>query len=79
MSLGAAMAAGEYLQARKAKGELEGFDLEMAIKSLQEGDTAVTFAIGEGSATPEQRLDALIDHLLNGRMDEVYRYRRLVW
>lgn len=37
VSLGAAMAAGEYLQARKAKGELEGFDLEMAIKSLQEG------------------------------------------
>ena len=34
---------------------------------------------GEGSSTPEQRLNSLIDYLINGRIGEIYRYRRLVW
>ena len=29
--------------------------------------------------TPEQRLDRLIAGLLEGRKDELYRYRRFVW
>ena len=33
----------------------------------------------EGSLTPEQRLNGLIDYLINGRSDELYRYRKLVW
>lgn len=73
------MAAGEYLNLKKGSGQLEGFDLEAAIKQIQEGDTATTFAIGEGSSTPEQRLNSLIDVLINGRMAEIYRFRRLVW
>ncbi|MBU3820311.1 MAG: hypothetical protein H9864_08105 [Candidatus Faecalibacterium intestinavium] len=74
------MAAGEYLRTRKAAGQLtlEGVDLDAAVKQLQEGDTSVTFAAGEGSQTPEQRLDGLIDALL-GRARELSRYRRLVW
>lgn len=73
------MAAGEYLNLKKGSGQLEGFDLEAAIKQIQEGDTTTTFAIGEGSSTPEQRLNGLIDFLINGRMAEIYRFRRLVW
>lgn len=73
------MAVGEYLRMKKAIGQLEGFDLEAAIKQIQEGDTNTVFAIGEGSMTPEQRLDAFIDYLLHGRYRELYRYRRLVW
>lgn len=73
------MAAGEYLRMKKAIGQLEGFDLEAAVKQIQEGDTNTVFAIGEGSMTPEERLDALIDYLLHGRSHELYRYRRLVW
>lgn len=73
------MAAGEYLHLKKGSGQLEGFDLEAAIKQIQEGDTTTTFAIGEGSSTPEQRLNGLIDFLINGRMAEIYRFRRLVW
>lgn len=73
------MAVGEYLNAKKATGQLTGFDLDAAIKQIQEGDTNTVFAVGEGSLTPEQRLNSLIDYLINGRSDELYRFRKLVW
>ena len=79
-SLAVSMAVGEYLNMKKCSGQLEGFDLAAAaVKSIQEGDTNITFALGEGSSTPEQRLNSLIDYLINGRIGEIYRYRRLVW
>lgn len=79
-SLAVSMAVGEYLNMKKCFGQLEGFDLDAAaVKSIQEGDTNITFALGEGSSTPEQRLNSLIDYLINGRIGEIYRYRRLVW
>lgn len=78
-SLAVSMAVGEYLNMKKCSGQLEGFDLEAAIKQIQEGDTNITFAVGDGSQTPEQRLTALIDYLINGRIGEIYRYRRIVW
>lgn len=75
------MTVGEYLKLKKNTGQLnaETFDLDAAIKQIQEGDTNTVFAIGEGSLTPEQRLDILIDYLINGRVGEFKRYRRLVW
>lgn len=76
------IAVGEYLRVKKAAGQLdmEGLNLtEAVVKSLQEGDTNVSYAVGEGSQTPEQRLDGLIDYLTNGRTGEIYRYRRLAW
>ena len=78
-SLAVSMAVGEYLNMKKVSGQLEGFDLEAAIKQIQEGDTNTVFAIGDGNLTPEQRLNSLIDYLINGRIGEIYRYRRLVW
>ena len=78
-SMAVSMAVGEYLNMKKANGQLEGFDLEAAVKQIQEGDTNTVFAVGEGSSTPEQRLNSLIDYLINGRIGEIYRYRRLVW
>lgn len=79
-SLAVSMAVGEYLNMKKCSRQLEGFDLDAAaVKSIQEGDTNITFALGEGSSTPEQRLNSLIDYLINGRIGEIYRYRRLVW
>lgn len=78
-SMAVFMVVGEYLNMKKATGSLEGFDLEAAVKQIQEGDTNISFAVGEGSLTPEQRLNSLIDYLINGRIGEIYRYRRLVW
>lgn len=79
VSVAVYMVVGEYLNVKKVSGQLEGFDLEAAIKQIQEGDTNTVFAIGDGSSTPEQRLDALISYLINGRTREFYRFRRLVW
>lgn len=79
VSVAVSMAVGEYLNMKKCSGQLEGFDLDAAIKQIQEGDTNTVFAIGDGSSTPEQRLDALISYLINGRTREFYRFRRLVW
>lgn len=72
------MVIGEYLRFKKVSGQLDGFDIEPAIKQIQEGDTNIQYAFGAGDTTPEQRLDALIAHLL-GRSRELYKYRRLVW
>lgn len=75
----AGIAVGEYLKLKRAAGQLElaGLDLSAAaLRSLQEGDTAVSFSEDD---TPAGRLDALIDHLFTARLNEVYRYRRLVW
>ena len=79
VSVAVYMVVGEYLNMKKVSGQLDGFDLDAAIKQIQEGDTNTVFAIGDGSSTPEQRLDALISYLINGRTREFYRFRRLVW
>ena len=67
VSVAVYMAVGEYLNMKKVSGQLEGFDLEAAIKQIQEGDT------------PEQRLNSLIDYLTNGRSRELYQFRKFVW
>ena len=80
IGLAVQMAAGEFLSMLKGSGQLEGFELEeAAIKQIQEGDTNTVFSVGDGSYTPEQRLDSLIDFLINGRAHEIYRYRTMVW
>lgn len=81
-SVAAGIAVGEYLTVKRAAGQLnvEGLNLsETALRSLQEGDTTVTFSDTEAGQTPAGRLDALIDHLFTDRLNEIYRYRRLVW
>lgn len=72
---------GEYLAFQKNAGQLnvENLNLDAAVKQIQEGDTNTVFAIGDGSLTPEQRLDALISRLTHDRTREFIRYRRLVW
>ena len=74
-------AAGEFLQAKKAfaPDDLAGLDLEAAVKQIQAGDTNVVFAAGEGSQTPEQRLNGLINYLLSYGRSELACYRRFRW
>ena len=75
------MVLGQYLSLKKGMGllDIENLDLEAGIKQIQEGDTNTVFATGEGSLTPEQRLDNLTNYLMNGRTNEFLRYRRIVW
>lgn len=75
------MAAGEFLLSKKtfAPDDLEGFDLEYAVKQIQTGDTNTVFATGEGSLTPEQRLIAFINYLLSYGKAEFNAFRRIRW
>lgn len=75
------MACGNFLFEKKAvdSDSLAGFDLDAAVKQIQEGDTSVTFAIGEGSVTPEQRLDNLIAYLMTYGEKELVSYRCMAW
>lgn len=72
---------GEFLKSKKAfaPGDLTMLDLDCAVKQIQEGDTNITFAVGSGSLTPEQRLDNFINGLLHAGQDEMMHYRRLIW
>ena len=75
------MAAGEFLRAKKAfsPSDISGLDLDFAVKQIQAGDTSTTFAVGDGSLTPEQRLDLFIDRLLNYGRGELACYRKIRW
>ena len=70
------MVVGEFLLGKKSNGQLTGFNFETAVKSIQEGDTNVTF--GSGSKTPEERFDELISFLMHSEVN-YSSYRRLKW
>ena len=73
---------GEFLFSKKQTNQLNadnGFDVEMAIKQVQAGDTNVTFAVGEGSETLETKLNALISYLMNFGEGDFVCYRQLKW
>jgi len=73
------MVVGEFLLNKKSRGQLEGFDLETAVRQIQEGDTSVTFAVGDGSKTSEERLDELILYLMNHGKGKFTSYRCIKW
>lgn len=76
------MVVGEFLYNKKNAGQTENFenlDFDAVVKSIQEGDTNITFAIGEGSLTPEQRLNNLITHLMSSGKSEFVTYRKIKW
>ena len=74
------MICGEFLFALKQTGKLnETFNLEAAVKQVQAGDTNVSFAIGEGSQTPEQRLNNLLTYLMTKGEGDFVCYRKIRW
>lgn len=73
------MVAGEFLLGKKSTGQLTGIDISAVEKSIQEGDTSVTYAIGSGDKTPEKRLDELISFLINNGKGSLASYRTFSW
>lgn len=75
------MVIGEFLSAKKTffPNDLTGFNLNAAVKSIKVGDTDTVFALGEGTATPEQRLTAFIDALKGSGKGQFSAYRKLRW
>lgn len=74
------MAVGEFLEQKLAFAPDDiNLDLDYAVSQLQEGDTNVKLALGEGSSTPEQRLTTFISYLLSYGKDEFNSFRRIRW
>ena len=71
---------GEFLYSKKtfAPDDLESLDLDYAVKQISTGDTSTTFATESGNS-PEQRLDAFISALRESGMNDLSRYRRILW
>lgn len=75
------MAAGEFFLMKKtfAPDSLTSLDLDFAVKQIQTGDTNTVFAVGDGSMTPEQRLNTFINYLLTYGKAEFSAFRRFRW
>ena len=70
---------GDFLYYKKNSGSLEGFNYEEVIKSIKEGDTTITYAVGQGEDTPENRFDAFVKQLERGFDKWLTPHRRLRW
>jgi hypothetical protein len=70
---------GEFLYYQKNSGSLEGFNYDAVIKQIKEGDTSITYAVGQGEDTPENRFDTFVKHLERGYDKWITPYRRLRW
>lgn len=81
MNIAVDMAIGEFLSAKKAfaPSDIAGLDLNFAVKQIQTGDTNTVFAVGDGSLTPEQRLNGFINYLLSYGRGEFACYRKIRW
>ena len=69
----------DFLYYKKNSGSLEGFNYEAVIKQIKEGDTAITYAVGQGEDTPENRFDAFVKSLERGFDKWLVPHRRLRW
>ena len=69
----------DFLYYKKNSGSLEGFNYDAVIKSIKEGDTTLTYAVGQGEDTPENRFDAFVKKLERGYDKWLVPHRRLRW
>jgi hypothetical protein len=69
----------EFLFYKKNSGSLEGFNYDAVIKSIKEGDTTLTYAVGQGEDTPENRFDSFVKSLERGFDKWITPHRRLRW
>ena len=69
----------DFLYYKKNSGNLDGFNYDAVIKSIKEGDTTLTYAVGQGEDTPENRFDSFVKHLERGFDKWCTPHRRLLW
>lgn len=68
-----------FLYYKKNSGSLNGFNYETVIKSIKEGDTTLTYAVGQGEDTPENRFDAFVKKLELTYDKWLTPHRRIRW
>lgn len=69
----------EFLFYKKNSGTLVGFDYDAVIKQIKEGDTTISYAVGQGEDTPENRFDTFVNKLERGFDKWITPYRKLRW
>ena len=72
------MVCARYLMIQKSSGADLGIDFDAAVSSISEGDVSVSFAVGRGAKTAEQRFEELVAYLMRGAQN-VTDYRRVRW
>lgn len=71
-------AVGAFLQHKKTFEPADlSIDLDMVVKQIQTGDTNTVFS--DGSKTTEQRLDELVQYLMNYGKQQMYSHRKVKW
>jgi hypothetical protein len=68
-----------FLFNQKNAGKLEGFNYEIAIKELKEGDTTIKYSVDGGGDTPESRFDSMVKQLERGFDKWLTPHRALRW
>jgi len=71
------MVAGEFLQGKKASGQLEETAIlsSGAVKEIKEGDTTISFE----EDNPSRQLNTLISFLMRGYGEDLISYRCMKW
>jgi hypothetical protein len=69
----------DFLYLKKNSGSLDGFNYDAVIKQIKEGDTSITYAVGQGEDTPENRFDSFVKSLERGFDKWCTPHRRLRW
>ena len=69
----------DFLYYKKNSGSLDGFNYDAVIKSIKEGDTTITYAVGQGEDTPENRFDNFVKSMERGFDKWCTPWRRLRW
>ena len=73
------MAVGMFLADKKATGALgDTYTFDAPVKSVSEGDTAVTFAISDAGSAEDQ-FNAVVNKMINPSAEVIAAYRKLVW
>lgn len=67
---------GEYLFLKKNTNSLKEYDFSPLVKEIQEGDTRIVY---DNLQNTENSLDSIINFLINGKDEEILKYRRLEW
>lgn len=70
---------GDFLFYKKNSGSLDGFNYDAVIKQIKEGDTSITYAVGQGEDTPENRFDAFVKSLDRGFDKWCAPWRSIQW
>lgn len=69
----------DFLYYKKNSGNLDGFNYDAVVKSIKEGDTTITYAVGQGEDTPENRFDSFVKTLERGFDKWLTPHRRIRW